>query len=75
MLLWLQYHLNTSGGAVAVGAVWLCCYGCNTSGRCSLAVFLWVQYQFNNIGGSVAISAVWVGCCGCNTSLIIVVAL
>ena len=31
MLFWVQYHVNTSGGAVAVSAVWLCCCGCSTS--------------------------------------------
>ena len=30
MLLRLQYHVNTSGGTVAVGAVWMCFCGCST---------------------------------------------
>ena len=30
MFLWLQYHLNTNGGAVAVGAVWVYYVGCTT---------------------------------------------
>ena len=26
----MQYHLNTSGSAIAVDAMWVCCCGCST---------------------------------------------
>ena len=83
MLLWVQYHVNNCGGAIAVVALWACCVGCSTILILVVAlyrllqygVFCWVQYQVNASGGPVAVGAVWVCCCGCSTSLIIVVAL
>ena len=29
MLLLAQYHFNTCGGTIVIGAVWVCCCGCN----------------------------------------------
>ena len=49
----MQYHVNTSGGAVAVGAVWVCSGGC--------------QYHFNIFGGAIAVVAVWVCYIGCSS--------
>ena len=60
MLFWAQYLVNTSGGALAVGAVWVCCL---------------MQYYLNTIGGAVAVGAVLVWSCGFSTNSIIVVAL
>ena len=66
MLLWLQYQFNTSGGAVAVGAVRVCCCGCSTmimlgrcSGYCRRGMLLWVQYHVNTNGGAVAVGSMW----------------
>ena len=61
MLLRVQYHFNTNGGAVAVGSMWSC--------------FSWMQDHVNTSGGFLAVSAVWVCCCGCSTMLILLVAL
>ena len=43
MLLWVQYHDNTSGGVVAVIAGGVCCYGCST--MLILLVALWRSVQ------------------------------
>ena len=61
MLLWVQYHVNTTGRALAVVE--------------GLGILLWVQYHVNTNGGAVAIGAVWVCYFGCTTMLILVVAL
>ena len=57
MLLWVQYHDNASGGAVAVGCRW--------------GMLLWVQYHVNTFGGAIAVVAVWVCCQGCSTMLVV----
>ena len=61
MLFWVQYHLNTCGVAITIGAVWIC--------------FLLAQYHVNNSVGAVAVDAVWVCCYGSNTMIILVGAL
>ena len=65
VLLWVQYNVNTCGGAIAVVAVWVFCVGCSTmlmlgwpcSGRSSVGKLLWVQYQFNTSGGAVTVGS------------------
>ena len=37
---WVQYHINTSGGAVVVIAVWVCC---------------WRSTMVNSYGGAIAV--------------------
>ena len=61
MLLWVQYHDNTSGRALAVVE--------------GLSMLLWVQYHVNTNGCAVVVGAVWVYYFGCTTILILVVAL
>ena len=60
MLLWVQYHDNTSGHILAVVEGW--------------GMLLWVQYHVDTNGGAVAVAAVWVYCFGCTAILILVVA-
>ena len=75
-MLWVQYQVNTSCGALAVDAIWVCCCGCSTMLILVVwGLFCWVKYHVNASGGAVAVDALWVCCCGCSTSLIIVVAL
>ena len=47
MLFWVQYHDNTSGGAVAVVAGGVSCCGCST--MLILMVALWQFAQCGNV--------------------------